>query len=171
MTSALVLSGLPSDRFSFVGFPPRASGRRLRWLTERSTDTATWILYESPHRLLATLTDLERAVGDRACAVVFSVTKPWQRVRRGTPAELLAHFEADPDDVKGELTVLVAGAPDVQAALDPRATGLIDALVARGVSPSTVRDAVSAALDLPRRTVYQYALSASEQAAQRTESE
>jgi len=171
MTSALVLSGLPSDRFAFVGFPPRSSGRRLRWLTERSADTATWIMYESPHRLVATLGDLDKAVGARACAVVFSITKPWQRVRRGTPSELLVHFEADPEDVKGELTLLVAGAPEVEATLDRRATTLIDALVDGGVSASTVRDAVAAALDLPRRAVYQYALTSAERADQRTDDE
>ena len=171
MTSALVLSGLPSDRFSFVGFPPRSAGRRLRWLAARASDTATWIMYESPHRLVATLGDLDTALGSRACAVVFSLTKPWQRVRRGTPAELLAHFAGDPEDVKGELTLLVAGAPEEDVELDERATRLIAALVGRGVSPSTVRDAVASALDLPRRAVYQYALASAESSDERTDNQ
>lgn len=158
--AALTISGLPPDRFAFLGFPPRTAARRRTWLGDVVDLEMTTVLFEAPHRLLKTLEDIERVFGDRELCVAFSLTKVWQRVRRGTAAECLARFEEDPDDVKGEVTLVIAGAPSREAGLGGEAADLVDRLAASGVSPGVIRDAVSGALGSPRREVYQRALAA-----------
>jgi 16S rRNA (cytidine1402-2'-O)-methyltransferase len=157
--AALAASGLPTDRFQFVGFPPRTGGKRRTWLAEHAALECTWIAFEAPHRIVATLSDASEALGDRQACLAISLTKQWQRFRRGTLAEIHAGLVADPADVIGEMTLVVAGAPSAErSTLGPRIEALVDGLVAAGVSPSTIRDAVASAFDLPRRAVYQRAL-------------
>jgi 16S rRNA (cytidine1402-2'-O)-methyltransferase len=106
MLMALVLSGLPTDRFVFDGFLPNKKGRqtKLKLLAE---EPRTIVLYESPHRILKTLSELEEYLGDRQAAVCRELTKIYEEVVRGKLSELRAHFEAKTP--KGEFVVVVAG--------------------------------------------------------------
>ena len=103
---ALVLSGLPTDRFVFEGFLPHKKGRQTR-LRELTTEPRTIVLYESPYRLLKTLGELRETLGDRPAAVARELTKMYEEVRRGTLSELLAHFTVHAP--RGEFVLVVAG--------------------------------------------------------------
>jgi 16S rRNA (cytidine1402-2'-O)-methyltransferase len=106
-TAALVLSGLPPDRFTFYGYVPRKSGERERLILEAAESPYTSIFYESPHRLMGTLEDLARLVEEREVVVAREMTKVFEEVARGTAGELLEHFRKSP--VKGEITLLMRG--------------------------------------------------------------
>lgn len=108
--AALAISGLPSDRFLFVGFLPRSGVARNRVLQGIVGDTATLLFLESPNRLAVTLADLAEAFGaERRAAVAREITKKFEEVRRGTLAGL-AEWAAD--GVRGEIVIVVAGAAE-----------------------------------------------------------
>ncbi|RVT87108.1 16S rRNA (cytidine(1402)-2'-O)-methyltransferase [Rhodobacteraceae bacterium CCMM004] len=153
--AALSVSGLPSDRFLFVGFLPPAAGARRRALEDLRGVQATLILFESARRSARTLEEIGATLGyDRQAAMARELTKRFEEVRRGTVADLIASCAADPP--RGEVVLLVdrpgsgAGDPaDLTAALE---TAMADA---------SVKDAareVAEALGLPRREVYAAAL-------------
>lgn len=104
--TALVGSGFPCDRFFFGGFLPVKSGRRARELTEASARDETAVFFESPHRIEKTLAALEEICPARQVCVARELTKTHEEFLRGTPAELLAHFQTRPP--KGEITLLIA---------------------------------------------------------------
>jgi 16S rRNA (cytidine1402-2'-O)-methyltransferase len=103
---ALVLSGLPTDRFVFEGFLPHKKGRQTK-LKELASEPRTIILYESPHRLLKCLTELETYLGNRQAAVCRELTKLYEEVLRGKLSELRTHFEKS--EPRGEFVVVIAG--------------------------------------------------------------
>ena len=108
VTTALAVSGLPTDRFVFEGFPPRRAGERSRRFAELATEHRTLIFFESPRRLASTLTELAAAFGgDRRAAVCRELTKTHEEIRRGPLAEL-ADWAAP--GTLGEITVVVEGA-------------------------------------------------------------
>lgn len=108
VTTALAVSGLPSDRFCFEGFPPRKQVARTTWLQALTTEQRTCVFFESPRRLPDTLRDAAGTLGgDRRAVVCRELTKTHEEVRRGTLAEL-ADWAAD--GVLGEITVVLAGA-------------------------------------------------------------
>jgi 16S rRNA (cytidine1402-2'-O)-methyltransferase len=154
--AALVVSGLPTDRFCFEGFPPRRTGARDRRLAELATEPRTMVFFEAPHRALATLAAMAAAFGDdRPCAVVRELTKIHEEVLRGSLAEVAARLAANRP--RGELTLVVGGA----AASRPGVAGTSDlaaevaALVAGGASTRDAIAAVARASGAPRRAVYQ----------------
>ena len=153
----LLLSGLPSDRFLFAGFPPPKSAARRTFLAELAPIAATLILFEAPHRLPECLADLAAVLGDREAAVTRELTKLFEEVRRGPLPELAAHYaEAGPP--KGEI-VIVIGPPGAAAPAE-RGGPLRPARAARLASMS-LRDAVeavAAATGEPKREVYRLAL-------------
>lgn len=153
---ALILSGLPTDRFMFLGFLSAKSAARRSELEEVASVRASLILFETAPRLLTALEDLLAVLGDRPAAVTRELTKMFEEVRRGSLAELVAHYrEAGPP--KGEI-VLVVGPP--LAAPATEGADLDDAL-RRALSKMRVKEAaeaVAAALNLPKRQVYQRAL-------------
>lgn len=104
--TALVLSGLRTDRFAFEGFLPHKKGRQTR-LRELAGEPRTIVLYESPYRVVKTLTELREHLGDRPAAVCRELTKVFEEVRRGALGELLAHFTATAP--RGEFVIVVAG--------------------------------------------------------------
>jgi 16S rRNA (cytidine1402-2'-O)-methyltransferase len=117
VTTALVLSGLPSDRFCFEGFLPRKPGERASRLATLAAERRTMVFFEAPHRLAAALAALAEAFGaDRQAAVCRELTKTYEEVRRGPLAELASWAAAG---VKGEITVVVAGAPEPEGIDDP----------------------------------------------------
>ena len=108
VTTALVLSGLPVDRFCFDGFPPRRAGRRRTWLARLATEERTSVFFESPHRLADTLAEAADVLGPgRRAAVCRELTKTYEEVLRGTLGELAERTAAG---VLGEIVVVLEGA-------------------------------------------------------------
>lgn len=154
---ALVVSGLPTDRFLFAGFPPSKSSKRRAFYEDLAELQATLVLFEAPHRIVESLADAEAVLGPRACCLAISLTKVWERFRRGTLSEVHQAMESDPDDVIGEMTLVIAGA-EATSGTDPRVWAVVDALAEAGVAPGTIRDAVAGPMGVSRREVYQRAL-------------
>ncbi|WP_407305953.1 16S rRNA (cytidine(1402)-2'-O)-methyltransferase [Desulfosporosinus sp. SB140] len=104
--TALVLSGMPSESFTFYGFLPAASGERKRRLEHLSNCQETLILYEAPHRLVSTLQGLDEHFGEREAAVVRELTKVHQQVHKDNLSELIKEFEKTPP--RGECCIVIA---------------------------------------------------------------
>ena len=144
VTAALAVSGLPSDRFCFEGFPPRRKGERARRFAELAAERRTLIFFESPRRLGATMTGLAEALGGGRRAVVCrELTKTHEEVRRGTLAELAAWAAGNP---LGEITVVVEGARGAAPAGRPRQAGAAAAEVEQRVAAGARRNAAIAAV-------------------------
>lgn len=104
---ALVMSGLPNDRFCFEGFLPQKKGRQTR-LKELSEETRTMIFYESPFRIVKTLTQFAEYMGeDRNVSVSREISKMFEETQRGTLREVITYFEQHPP--KGEFVIILAG--------------------------------------------------------------
>jgi 16S rRNA (cytidine1402-2'-O)-methyltransferase len=154
--AALVLSGLPSDRFLFAGFLDSKTVARRRDLAELSTVRATLIFFESAQRLAASLGDMAAELGDRPAAVARELTKLYEEVRHGTLSELARHYEAA-GPPKGEIVVVI-GPPLPAVAASPED---LDASLKAALARLSLRDAaseVAEALGLKRREVYARAL-------------
>jgi len=153
VTSALAVSGLPVDRFCFEGFLPRRAGERRRALAALAGEARTLVFFEAPHRLAATLSDLAATFGaDRPAAVCRELTKTYEEVRRG-PLGALAHW-AD-DGVRGEITLVVGGAPAGASEAGP--AELAAAVAEREAAGETRKDAIAAvavAHGRPKREVF-----------------
>lgn len=108
--AALVLSGLPPHPFTFLGFPPPKAGKRRRFFSRFADFEHTLVIFESPHRLLASLADLEDVLGDRPIAIARELTKLHEEVRRGSLSEVRKEL-ARTTSLRGEFT-LVVGAVD-----------------------------------------------------------
>lgn len=109
LISALIVSGLPPDRFAFEGFLPAKSGRRRTRLKALAHEERTILLFESPHRLRRTLEDILEVMGDRRAVVARELTKKFEEVTRGSVAQLLDHYrEKKP---RGEVVIVLAGCP------------------------------------------------------------
>ena len=156
VTTALAVSGLPCDRFCFEGFPPRRAGPRRRWLAALADEPRTCVFFESPHRLAATLAEAAEVLGgDRPAAVCRELTKPHEEVRRGRLVELAAWAEAD---VRGEITVVVGGAPPPDL---PDPADLVPAVRERIAAGERLKDAaaaVAAERGIPARALYNAAV-------------
>jgi 16S rRNA (cytidine1402-2'-O)-methyltransferase len=155
VTTALALSGLPSDRFCFEGFPPRKPAERRARLATLAAEPRTLVFFEAPHRIAGTLADLSGAFGaDRPAALCRELTKTYEEILRLPLGELAVRAAEDPP--RGEITLVVAGAP-VAAAARPADADLL-AEVARLEAEGTGRkDAIAAVArshGLPRREVY-----------------
>jgi 16S rRNA (cytidine1402-2'-O)-methyltransferase len=162
--TALIVSGLPSDRFFFAGFLPGRSAARRRALAELAPLKASLVIYESARRLPAALADMAAALGPRPAAVARELTKLHEEVRRGTLSELAEHYvSAGPP--KGEVVVVI-GPPDPGAEGAPDAEAL-DAQLRAALGRASLRDAVAAvaeATGLPRKRVYARALELAQEA-------
>ena len=155
VTTALALSGLPSDRFAFEGFLPRTgSGRRSR-LRELAGEPRTLVFFEAPHRIADTLADLSSTFGaDRQAAVCRELTKTYEEIRRDGLAAL-ADWAAE-QKPRGEITVVVAGAPP-RPEERPADEELRAAVAEREAAGDSRRDAIQAVADgygLKKRDVY-----------------
>jgi 16S rRNA (cytidine1402-2'-O)-methyltransferase len=151
--AALVASGLPTDRFLYLGYLRRRRADRRRQLAEIQQLPYTLIFLETPHRLLAALADLRAELGDRQVAVARELTKLHEEIYRGTISEAAAHFEASLP--RGEITLVIEGASQdsQQWSLEQVQAALKDGL-ARGESPSSLAREISAQSGWKRREVY-----------------
>ncbi|CEF55537.1 16S rRNA (cytidine(1402)-2'-O)-methyltransferase [Acetobacter ghanensis] len=158
--TALVLSGLPPHPYLFVGFPPPRSAARKETFAklhaaERAGLSATLIWHEAPHRLAETLADMASVFGpERPAAVARELTKRFEDVKRGTAGELAAFYAQTPP--RGEITVLLGPAPEVETSADDLDTTLRSLLDTHSVKDAAALAA--AAAGLPKRTVYARAL-------------
>ncbi len=153
VVTALAVSGLPCDRFCFEGFLPRKGGERRAALAALAAEPRTMVFYESPHRLADALADAAAAFGDdRPAAVCRELTKTHEEVRRGPLAEL-AGWAAE--GVRGEITLVVAGAVAGPASLSPAELAAeVAAEEAAGADRKDAIRTVVARTGLPRRVVY-----------------
>jgi len=158
VTTALALSGLPVDRFCFEGFLPRKGGERRRRIAELADEARTLVLFEAPHRTAETLVDLAAAFGtQRRAAVCRELTKTYEEVRRATLGELAAWAA---DGVRGEVTLVVEGAADVEYDGTVDLAALVADRVAHGEPRKTAIAAVAAELGVPKKAVYAAVLEA-----------
>jgi 16S rRNA (cytidine1402-2'-O)-methyltransferase len=180
LISALVVSGLSTQPFVFLGFPPARGAERRRFFEKNARLEMTLILYESPKRLAKTLKDMLGSWGERRVAVARELTKIHEEIFRGSISEALGHF---PGEVRGELTLVVEGAeagrnadsqshpaPELRS-FGPERLNLnstnegspawrdeLKGLLMRGVSSKEAVSTVAGRFDLSRRVVYQAAL-------------
>jgi 16S rRNA (cytidine1402-2'-O)-methyltransferase len=153
VTTALALSGLPSDRFCFEGFLPRKPGARRTRLQELAAEKRTLVFFEAPHRVLDTLQDMVSAFGEqRRAALCRELTKTYEEVRRGTLASL-----ASAPEYRGEITLVVEGATISQPDPDTLKAEISE-LVAAGMSKRDAAATIAEAHNLPKRDVYQLTL-------------
>ena len=154
LLAALTVSGLPTDRFMFVGFPPTKSLARKSFFADLAASRATLIFYEGGPRLAASLADMAQAFGPRPASVSRELTKLFETTIRG-PLDVLA---ADPrlDSPKGEIVVLVGPAQQEAATEADADAALTEALTRMG--PSEAAAQVAKALGLDRRSLYRRAL-------------
>ncbi len=154
--SAMVLSGLPSDRFFYLGFLPNKTVARKKILEEVKSVQATLITLESPRRVAACLQDMAEVLGNREAAVTREITKKFEEVRRATLPDLAEMYAQE--EVRGEV-VLVIGPPD-DSQVETSEEDL-DELLKNALARLSVRDAVAevvSATGLKKRTVYNRAL-------------
>ena len=155
--AALIVSGLPTDRFFVAGFLPTRRAQRRRAIAELDPIPATLVVVEAPRRLPDTLADLAAELGPREAAVARELTKLFEEVRRGPLPELAAHYAAA-GAPRGEVAIVIG--PPTRAAGQRRADDL-DALLAEALasqSPAGAASAVAAATGQPRRELYRRAL-------------
>jgi 16S rRNA (cytidine1402-2'-O)-methyltransferase len=155
--AALSVSGLPTDRFLFVGFlPPRAKARRAS-LRELAAREETLVFYESPLRVVSALEDMAEALGDREAFLCREATKLHEEYLRA-PLTALRQALVGRDRVRGEIVLVVSGAPDRPEAPRADAEDLFARLIARGRTRSEAVKEVARLTGLPRREVYRRTL-------------
>lgn len=159
VTAALAVSGLPSDRFCFEGFPPRKAGERTRRFAELAAEPRTMVFFEAPHRAAASLAAMAESFGaDRDAVVCRELTKTYEEIRRGQLAEL-AEWAAD--GIRGELTIVVAGAPVMSVDASPdQLNDRVQQLIGDGVDKKAAIVAVAREVGVPKREVYDAVLAA-----------
>jgi 16S rRNA (cytidine1402-2'-O)-methyltransferase len=160
VTAAIAVAGIEVDRFCVEGFLPRKAGERRTRLAELADDPRALVLFEAPHRLAASLADVATVFGgERRAAVCRELTKTHEEVLRGTVAELASW--AAGAQVRGEITVVLAGASQARAAVDDEVlAGEVAQRMATGASRRDAVDQVAAARGLARRVVYAAATAA-----------
>jgi len=164
VVAALVVSGLSTDRFCVEGFLPRKGPERRERLAALAGETRTTVVLEAPGRLAATLEELAGALGpDRAVAVARELTKLHEEIWRGSLASAAAEFGGR--SVKGEVVLVVGGAPAAPAPTDHDVHEAAAARLAEGESTRGAADAVAASLGVSRRRAYEAALAARDRAA------
>ncbi|HAA93479.1 MAG: 16S rRNA (cytidine(1402)-2'-O)-methyltransferase [Rhodospirillaceae bacterium] len=154
--TGLLAAGLPTDRFLFAGFPPSRSGGRRKFFAEFESCSASLIFFESPKRLGASLSDMAYAFGDRPASIARELTKKFEEVRRGSLLELAA-ASADSPAPKGEIVVIVGPPTEAETPTPDEIDKAILAMLDNASLKQTAEE-VSAALNLPRRQIYQRAL-------------
>jgi 16S rRNA (cytidine1402-2'-O)-methyltransferase len=156
--AALVASGLPTDAFLYLGYPPRRAGERHRFLKEARDQPYTLVFLETPRRLLGTLQDMLVALGDRRIAVARELTKIYEEIFRGLVSQALEHFSAAPP--RGEFTLVVEGSRVAPSWTEEQVRlALKERLAAQGSSemeatPAQVAAQIASLSGWPRRLIY-----------------
>jgi 16S rRNA (cytidine1402-2'-O)-methyltransferase len=154
VVSALVVSGLPTDRFVFEGFLPRSGKARTERLEALAVEPRTIVFFESPKRVASTLADLLEVGGDRRVAVVRELTKLHQEVIRGTLTEVLERVGSR--DLKGEVVLVVEGSGNQPSAVDEdEAVRLAETLVQGGARKREAARRISELTGVPSSRIYE----------------
>ncbi len=151
LTTALAVSGLPTDEFVYLGFLPRRKGQRRQLLQQVAAEERTIIAFEAPHRLTATLKDILDTLGDRRIAVCRELTKLHEEVFRGTVSEAAARFQ----EPIGEFTLVVEGSLGQQGGLTPAIEEELRRLYEEGFSAKDAMSQMVKASGVSRRELYQ----------------
>jgi len=156
--AALVASGLPAERFTFVGFLPRKAGERKRQLAELASRPETLVLFESPRRVGALLAELAAVFGERRACVARELTKLHEELVRGKLGELAALFA---DGARGEVSVVVEGfarAAEPEPLAEDALRARVREALAAGLSARDLATQLARETGLPRRTLYALAV-------------
>lgn len=157
--TALAVSGLPTDRFCFEGFPPRKPGERARALELLADERRTMVFFESPHRVDQTLAAMAEAFGpERPAAVCRELTKTYEEVLRGGLGELAA--TAAQEQLRGEISIVVSGAPQRETATTAELVAEVLSRVAGGERLKEAVAGVADAAGVHKRELYAAALAA-----------
>ncbi len=163
--AALVISGLPTDAFLYLGYVPRRPGERRRLFRDVLEESATLIFLEVPHRLRESLQDALDIFGpQRQGAVARELTKAHEEIVRGTLEEIHAHFQTTPP--RGEIVLLLEGArkrASRESVGEKTVRRLVQALVENGIPPSQAARIAARALNVPKRKAYELLVEASEE--------
>ena len=156
--AALSVAGLPTDRFVFEGFLPAKTAARSERLAQLARDERTLIFYEAPHRLAEVLRDMTRIFGaERNAAISRELTKRFETTYTGTLAQLRDAAERDSDMSRGEIVIVVSGAPATSTALELDSDALLRALLEE-LSPSQAAKVAAHVTGLKRSDLYEAAL-------------
>ena len=156
--TALAISGLAVDRFSFEGFLPRKSGERKNFLDQLADDQRTMVFFEAPHRLVESLQDFAEVFGqDRQAVICRELTKTYEEIVRGSFVELNTWADRE---ILGEITLVVAGASPIAATTATDWVALVDTRVQLGISQRDAIAEVAKELRVPKRDVYDAVLAA-----------
>jgi 16S rRNA (cytidine1402-2'-O)-methyltransferase len=153
VVAALSAAGLPTDAFLFLGFAPRKAGKRTALITSLAHESRTVVFYESPKRIVSLIAAIGRHLGDRHVVLAREMTKIHEEFLRGTPEELLRRLASRPP-VKGECTLLVAGAPPQAVSEASIAEAVTRQLQQPGMRLVDAVRNVSTRLGVPRNRVY-----------------
>jgi 16S rRNA (cytidine1402-2'-O)-methyltransferase len=157
-TTAISVSGLPTDSFVFIGFPPKKKGKRLKFLTELGLEPRPLIFYESPKRLLTLLEDIISCMGDRPAVLAREMTKLHEEFIRGSVSEILMTTKKR-SNVKGECTLLVAGREEKEEIDSEIVEGEIKAELEKQQSGlSAIAKTIAKKYGLPKNKIYDLAL-------------
>lgn len=152
--TALMVSGLPTDRFAFEGFLPRTSGRRRKRLAELTTDPRTLVFFESPRRVAALLKDALDVFGDRRAALARELTKVHQEVIRGPLAVIRERI----GEVRGEVVLVVEGAAEKDEPDLEELAARVELLRGQGLSRRAAAAQVAGESGVSKRTLYESSL-------------
>jgi 16S rRNA (cytidine1402-2'-O)-methyltransferase len=155
LTAALVVSGLPTDAFVYLGFFPRRAHERRRILSDRAGERATLVAFESPHRLAATLEDIQDILGERQIVVARELTKLYEEIWRGPVSQARQHFV---DKIRGEITLVIAGASAPATWSETQVRETVVRLMDQGLSHRQASKQVASTSGWSRRDVYQLTL-------------
>lgn len=155
--AALVASGLPTDAFVFIGYLPRRAAERRKLLSSVATEKRTMVVFEAPHRLLASLQDMQAVFGDqRIVAACRELTKIHEEIVRSTLSDLCRHFTSKKP--RGEFTLVISGKPEGERWQEPLVCRRLEELIAQGIKPSEAARQVASQSGWTRQQVYQLAL-------------
>ena len=158
--TALAISGLAVDRFSFDGFLPRKSGERKKFLQQLAGETRTMVFFEAPHRLAESLTDFAEIFGaDRQAVICRELTKTYEEVVRGSFTELIKWADRE---ILGEITLVVSGALELAETSASDWVELVQTRVKLGLSQRDAIAEVAKELRIPKRDVYDAVLASKE---------
>jgi len=155
ITAALAVAGLPTHRFCFEGFLPARAAERRTVLAGLAHEARTLVFFEAPHRIAATLADLAEEFGaDRPAVVARELTKAHETLYRGTLGELRARAQAEENFARGEITVVVQGAPGAAAAVDGAELRRTMAILLKELPPGRAAATAAQLTGAPRAAAY-----------------
>ncbi len=149
--AGVVVSGLPTDQFVYLGFLPRKNQERRRFLQSISDEPRTIVFFEAPHRLLRTLKDVNDILGDRQLAVCRELTKIYEEIFRGTVNQAIEHFAVP----RGEFTLILSGKVEQKPVVDEHVIMKLRELHTKGYSARRAITEISQTNGIPRNKLYQ----------------